>query len=65
MARFVDEMTRRHLVQALLLVLQEYSTCSIASQVCVKIMVQISGQYDVIDVAQLQKFVIDEFKNRH
>ena len=28
-------------------------------------MVTISGQYDIIDVVQLQRFVIEEFKQRH
>ena len=65
MARFLDKHTRRHLLQTLLLVLRNYGYCSFACQICVQIMVSISGQYDIIDVVTLQRFVIEEFKQRH
>lgn len=45
--------------------LREYSYCCIANQLCVTIMVTISGQYDIIDVVSIQRFVIEEFKQRH
>ena len=45
--------------------LREYGYCSVANQLCVNIMVTISGQYDIIDVVTLQRFVINEFKQRH
>lgn len=65
LARFLPNLLKRHLVRKLLNVLLNYGYCSIACQLCVQIMVQISGQYDIIDVANLQRFVIEEFRQRH
>ena len=65
LTRFLPNLLKRHLVQKLLNVLLNHGYCSIACQLCVQIMVQISGQYDIIDVTNLQRFVIEEFKQRH
>lgn len=65
LARFLPTATRRNLVKTLLVVLREYSYCSIASQLCIQILGQIMTMYDVVDVCQLQKFVMNEFKARH
>lgn len=65
LAKFLPTLLKRHLVNKLLNVLLNYGYCSIACQLCVQIMVHISGLYDIIDVANLQKFVINEFKQRH
>ena len=42
-ARFLNTHTLRYLIQTLLVILREYSYCSIANQLCVQIMVTISG----------------------
>ena len=65
LARFLPSTTRRNLVKTLLVVLREFSYCSIASQLCIQILGQIMTMYDVVDVCQLQRFVMNEFKARH
>jgi hypothetical protein len=45
--------------------MREYSYCSIANQLCIMVLDQIKTLFDVVDVVQLQKFVINEFKERH
>lgn len=65
LARFLPQSTRRNLVKTLLVVLKEYSHCSIASQLCIQILGQIMTMFDVVDVCLLQKFVINEFRQRH
>lgn len=50
LARFLPTSTRRNLVKTLLVVLREYSHCSIASQLCIQILGQIMTMYDVVDV---------------
>lgn len=53
LARFLPGATRRNLVKTLLLVLQKYSYCSIASQLCIQILGQIMTMFDVVDVCLL------------
>lgn len=49
----------------MLIVMREYSYCSIANQYCIMMIDQIKTLFDVIDVVTLQKFVIREFRERH
>jgi len=44
-----------------MMVLREYSYCSIACQLCIMILDTIKNLLDVVDMVILQKFVIDEF----
>ena len=53
------------MVKSLLVIMREYSYCSIANQLCIMVLDQIKTLFDVIDVVQLQKFVIHEFRERH
>lgn len=46
-------------------VLSNFSYCSIANQLSILILDNIKTQYDVIDLVQMQKFVINEFAKRH
>ena len=36
-----------------------------ANQLCVQIMVLTSGLFDIVDVSNLQRYVIQEFRRRH
>lgn len=48
-----------------MVVMRDYSYCSIANQLCIMVLDQIKGYLDVVDIVQLQKFVIQEFRERH
>ena len=63
--KYVPELVRRQLIKTLLMVMREYSYCSIANQFCIMIMDQTKTLFDVVDVVQLQQFVIREFRERH
>lgn len=65
LARFLPQTTRRHLIKTLLMVLNQYSHCSVASQLSLQILGQIMTMFDVVDVCLLQKFVIADFRERH
>lgn len=65
MVNFVSNTMRRQIVKTVLVVMREYSFCSIANQLCIMILDQIKTLLDVVDVVQLQKFVIQEFRERH
>jgi len=62
---FVPTAVRRQIVKSLLVVMREFSYCSIANQLCIMVLDQMKTLFDVIDVVQLQKFVINEFRERH
>ena len=65
LSKFVSTAVRRQLVKTLLLIMRDYSYCSTANQLCIMILDQIKTLFDVIDVVQLQRFVINEFRERH
>lgn len=65
MVHFVSNSMRRQIVKTVLVVMKEYSYCSIANQLCILVLDQIKTLLDVIDVVSLQKFVIQEFRERH
>lgn len=65
LSRLIPVAVRRQLVKTLLLLMREYSYCSISNQLCIMVLDQIKTQFDVVDVVQLQKFVINEFRERH
>ena len=65
MVQYVSNSMRRQIVKTVLVVMKEYSYCSIANQLCILILDQIKTLLDVIDVVSLQKFVIQEFRERH
>ena len=65
MDKYVTKTLRRQLVRTMLIVMREYSYCCIANQLCIMILDQIKSLFDVADVVQLQKFVIQEFRERH
>jgi len=62
---FIPTAIRRQVVKSLLVVMREFSYCSIANQLCIMLLDQMKTLFDVIDVVQLQKFVINEFRERH
>ena len=45
--------------------MREYGFCCIACQLGIMIFDQIKTLFDVTDVVELQKFVIQEFRDRH
>jgi len=53
------------MVKTVLTVMREYNYCSIANQLCIMVLDQIKTLLDVVDVVSLQKFVIQEFRERH
>ena len=65
LARFLPQTTRRHLIKTLLMILSQYSHCSVASQLSLQILGQVMTMFDVVDVCLLQKFVIEDFRKRH
>lgn len=65
MEKYVNKTLRRQLVRTMLVTMREYSHCSIGNNLCVMVLDQIKGLFDVVDVVELQKFVINEFRERH
>mmetsp|Transcript_7746 Transcript_7746/g.12999 ORF Transcript_7746/g.12999 Transcript_7746/m.12999 type:complete len:260 (+) Transcript_7746:508-1287(+) len=63
--RFVPMLVRRQILRTLLMVMRDFNYCSIANQFCIMIFDQVKTLFDVIDVVQLQQFVIREFRERH
>ena len=65
MKNYLSKQLRRQLVRTVLLVIRNFSYCSIACQLCIMILDNIKTMFDVVDIVQLQKFVIQEFRDRH
>ena len=65
LSTYVPTHLRRQIVNSMLLVLQNFSYCSIACQLSILILDNIKTQYDVVDIVSMQKFVINEFARRH
>lgn len=53
MVHFVPNSMRRQIVKTVLVVMKEYSFCSIANQLCILILDQIKTLLDVVDVVSL------------
>ena len=64
MKNYVSTNIRRQLVKTMTVVIREYSYCSIACQLCIMVLDALKALFDVIDLVQLQKFVIVEFRER-
>lgn len=64
MKNYVSTIVRRQLVKTMTVVIREYSYCSIACQLCIMILDSLKSLFDVIDLVELQKFVIVEFRER-
>lgn len=56
---------RRQVLNTMLFVMKNFNYCSIANQMSILIIDNIKSQLDVIDIVSMQKFVINEFANRH
>ena len=64
MKNYVTTNIRRQIVKTMTVVIREYSYCSIACQLCIMVLDALKALFDVIDLVQLQKFVIVEFRER-
>ena len=64
MKNYVTTNIRRQIVKTMTVVIRGYSYCSIACQLCIMILDALKSLFDVIDLVQLQKFVIVEFRER-
>ena len=64
MKNYVSTMIRRQVVKTMTVVIRKFSHCSIACQLCIMILDALKSLFDVIDLVQLQKFVIIEFRER-
>jgi len=61
---YLTPQQRRQVINTALSTLKEYSHCSISSQQCVSILASIKSMFDSHDLAVLQQFVIEEFRQR-
>lgn len=62
---YTPTLLRRQILKTCLNVLMTYSYCSVACQVCILILDQLKTMFDIIDIVTMQKFVINEFSERH
>ena len=53
MKNYLSQQLRRQLVRTVLLVIRNYSYCSIACQLCIMILDNIKTMFDVVDIVQL------------
>ena len=65
MSYYFSAQQRRQLLNTMLVILREYSHCSIANQLCIMILDAAKSLFDVIDIVTMQKFIIGEFSARH
>lgn len=65
LGHYLSNQLRRQVLNTLLFVMKTFNYCSIANQLCILIMDGIKTQFDCVDFVSIQKFIINEFAERH
>jgi len=53
------------LIKTIIYIMREYSYCNMALELSAFILAEVRTMFDIIDIVTLQKFVIQEFRERH
>ncbi len=63
--RYISKTQLRYLIKTLIYIMREHSYCNMALEMSALILAEVRSMFDIVDIVTLQKFVIQEFRERH